>query len=75
MPKRSGAPDVGDLVTPRQSIEVDARSGRYWQMGEPRLVVATRGIEIQVMREVELVWVMRGRVEVVNGRRETSNAA
>ena len=65
MPKRSGAPDVGDLVTPRQSIEVDARSGRYWQMGEPRLVVATRGIEIQVMRDLELIWVRRDKVHVV----------
>ncbi len=69
MPKPSGAPDVGDLVTPRGPIEVDARAGRYWHVGEPRLVVSTRGIEIQVMKEVELAWVARVRVKVVNESR------
>jgi hypothetical protein len=65
MPKRSGAPDAGDLVTPYKG----SFNEFFWKMGEPRLVLATRGIEIQVMRDAELTWVARAHVEVINESR------
>jgi hypothetical protein len=64
MSKCSGAPDIGDLVTPRPPNWVGP-DGAYWRVGEPRLIVATRGIEIQVMRDLELIWVRRDKVHVV----------
>lgn len=63
MPKRSGAPDTGDLVTLRP--EECRLYQTSWPAGEPRLVVATRGIEIQVMRDLDLIWVKRDTVNVV----------
>jgi|7_EtaG_2_1085326.scaffolds.fasta_scaffold18976_4 hypothetical protein len=69
MPKLSGAPDVGDLVTPYEG----SFNEFFWKMGEARLVIATRGIEVQVLdsRGTALLWtwVARARVEVVNADR------
>jgi len=59
VPKHSGAPDIGDLVTLRSGITV------RWPEGETWLVVGTRGIEIQILQGGELVWLRRDVVSVV----------
>ena len=65
MPTRSGAPDVGDLVTPCEG----SFNEFFWKMGEVRLVIATRGIDLLVLDSRCIapvwLWVARARVDVV----------
>ena len=59
MPKRSGAPDVGDLVV--------IKFGRGHQ--QPRLVIDARGTEILVMSDLnkwKTRWVRRDKVKIIS---------
>jgi len=52
--KRSGAPDAGDLVTIKGATD------------EPKLVIRTRGVYLELMSDRDVIWIERSKVRIVS---------
>jgi hypothetical protein len=66
MSKRSGAPDVGDMVS-IPTLRGSTLTAQWSRV--PGLVIDCRGVELQVMHGIRVFWIRRAAVELVNESR------